>query len=59
MSILGGILLHDLLLLTVVSIVKRKINGKWFKAISIIAGVLLLVFAAYFLLSGVRNIIEL
>ena len=49
LGILSGILLHDLGLLTIVSLTRKVMNRQMIKWTSIIAGVLLLGFGCYFI----------
>lgn len=49
LGILSGIVLHDIGLLTIVSYTRKVMNRRAIKISSIIAGLILLVFAAYFL----------
>lgn len=49
LGILTGILLHDLALLLIVSITRKAMNREIIKKVSIVAGILLIGFAIYFL----------
>lgn len=49
LGILSGILLHDIGLLTIVSLTRRVMNRQMIKWTSIIAGLLLFVFGCYFI----------
>lgn len=59
LGILSGILLHDVILLAIVAISRRAMSRKMIKNVSIIAGILLIGFALYFVyefLIGVQNL---
>lgn len=49
LGVLCGILLHDVGLISIVSITRKMMSSKMIQAVSALAGVLLLGFAAYFL----------
>lgn len=60
LGILTGILLHDVGLLAIVSISRRAMSRKVIRNVSIIAGILLIGFALYFLyefILGIRNLL--
>ena len=49
LGILSGILLHDIVLLTIVSLTRKVMNRTMIKWTSVIAGLLLLGFGCYFI----------
>lgn len=60
LGILTGILLHDVGLLAIVSISRRAMSRKVIRNVSIVAGILLIGFALYFLyefILGIRNLL--
>lgn len=59
LGILVGILLHDLGLLLIVSITRKAMNREIIKKVSIIAGILLIGFALYFLYEFIKGIQQL
>ncbi|MEK4229313.1 LysE family transporter [Solibacillus sp. FSL H8-0538] len=58
-GILSGILLHDLLLLTIISITRKALNRNMIKWLTVAAGVLLLSFACYFVYEFIIGIQQL
>lgn len=60
LGILTGIVLHDVGLLAIVSISRRAMSRKVIRNVSIVAGILLIGFALYFLyefILGIRNLL--
>lgn len=60
LGILTGIVLHDVGLLAIVSISRRAMSRKVIRKVSIVAGILLIGFALYFLYEfvlGIRNLL--
>ncbi len=60
LGILTGIVLHDVGLLAIVSISRRAMSRKVIRKVSIVAGILLIGFALYFLyefILGIRNLL--
>lgn len=60
LGILTGIVLHDVGLLAIVSISRRAMSRKVIRNVSIVAGILLICFALYFLyefILGIRNLL--
>lgn len=59
LGILSGILLHDIGLLAIVSVTRKAMNRQMIKKVSIVAGILLIGFALYFLyefILGIQNL---
>lgn len=59
LGILSGILLHDIGLLAIVSITRKAMNRQMIKKVSILAGILLIGFALYFVyefIIGIQNL---
>lgn len=56
LGILSGILLHDLGLLTIVSLTRKVMNRTMIRWTSIIAGILLFGFACYFIYEFIRDV---
>lgn len=59
LGILSGILLHDIGLLAIVSITRKAMNHQMIKKVSILAGILLIGFALYFIyefILGIQNL---
>lgn len=55
-GVLSGILLHDLGLLTIVSVTRKAMNRKMIKTFTIVAGFLLIGFAGYFIYEFIQAI---
>ncbi|MFL1996960.1 LysE family transporter [Lysinibacillus irui] len=55
-GVLSGILLHDIGLLTIVSVTRKAMNRKMIKTFTIVAGFLLIGFAGYFIYEFIRAI---
>ncbi|XRD23829.1 LysE family transporter [Lysinibacillus fusiformis] len=55
-GVLSGILLHDLGLLTIVSVTRKAMNRKMIKTFTIVAGFLLIGFAGYFIYEFIHAI---
>lgn len=56
LGILSGILLHDLGLLTFISITRKALNRNMIKWLTIVAGLLLIGFAGYFIYEFIQSI---
>jgi threonine/homoserine/homoserine lactone efflux protein len=55
-GVLSGILLHDIGLLTIVSVTRKAMNRKMIKTFTIVAGFLLIGFAGYFIYEFIQAI---
>ncbi|WP_155591443.1 LysE family translocator [Lysinibacillus cavernae] len=55
-GVLSGILLHDIGLLTIVSVTRKAMNRKMIKTFTIVAGFLLIGFACYFIYEFIQGI---
>ncbi len=55
-GVLSGILLHDLGLLTIVSVTRKAMNRKMIKTFTMVAGFLLIGFAGYFIYEFIQAI---
>ncbi len=55
-GVLSGILLHDLGLLTIVSVTRKAMNRKMIRTFTIVAGFLLIGFACYFIYEFIQGI---
>ncbi len=55
-GVLSGILLHDIGLMTIVSVTRRAMNRKMIKSLTMISGVLLIGFAGYFIYEFIQGI---
>lgn len=55
-GVLSGILLHDIGLLTIVSVTRKTMNRKMIKTFTIVAGFLLIGFAGYFIYEFIQAI---
>ncbi|MGG2073310.1 LysE family transporter [Lysinibacillus irui] len=55
-GVLSGILLHDIGLLTIVSVTRKAMNRKMIKTLTIVAGFLLIGFAGYFIYEFIQAI---
>lgn len=55
-GVLSGILLHDIGLLTIVSVTRKAMNRKMIRTFTIVAGFLLIGFACYFIYEFIQGI---
>jgi len=55
-GVLSGILLHDIGLLTIVSVTRKAMNRKMIKTFTIVAGFLLIGFAGYFIYEFIQAV---
>ncbi|KPN89591.1 LysE family translocator [Lysinibacillus sp. ZYM-1] len=55
-GVLSGILLHDIGLLTIVSVTRKAMNRKMIKTFTIVAGFLLIGFAGYFIFEFIQAV---
>ncbi len=55
-GILSGILLHDIGLMTIVSVTRKAMSRKMIKTLTMISGVLLICFAGYFIYEFIQGI---
>lgn len=55
-GVLSGILLHDIGLMTIVSVTRKAMSRKVIKSLTIVAGVLLIGFAGYFIYEFIQAI---
>ena len=56
LGILSGILLHDLGLLSIISITRKALNRKMIKWLTIMSGILLIGFAGYFVYEFMKSV---
>lgn len=55
LGILSGILLHDIGLLSIISITRKALNRNMIKWLTIVSGTLLIGFAGYFIYEFIQN----
>ncbi len=55
-GVLSGILLHDIGLMTIVSVTRRAMSRKMIKTLTMVSGVLLIGFAGYFIYEFIQGI---
>lgn len=58
-GVMSGILIHDLGLLSIVSVTRKVMSRRMIQAVSVIAGIMLIGFSLYFLYEFVVSIIRL
>lgn len=56
LGILSGILLHDIGLLSIISITRKALNRNMIKWLTIVSGTLLICFAGYFIYEFIQNV---